>query len=290
MNFRQLRTVVSFLTQGSFAAIGDKIGLSPSAVSIQMLRLEEEIGVTLFDRSTRPPTLTVEGMAIAEVAREILKLEERIRLIAKGQHIASAITIGFVPTTLVFVLPCVVGQLRQTYPDLQINIKSGMSGELAAGVMRREIDFALITAPLYEMPELSIREIVREPLFAVGPRSFDDVKSDADLLTALPFISFNKSTWLGQTIAIDLQARGIYQREGMEVDSLETIEMLVSQGYGVSVLPQRLMAPPMSERLKRLPFGQPPQSRRLVVIEHANNRNTELEATVRRVFQSLPDP
>lgn len=288
MNIRQLKTVVTFLKQQSFVATGDQIGLSPSAVSIQMQRLEQELGISLFNRATRPPTLSVEGFAIAEIASEILELEDRIRRIAKGMDIATSITIGFVPTTLTRILPRVIGRLRDVFPDIQINVKSGLSGELATAVLRREIDFALITSPRMEMPELIVTEIAREQLFIVGPQSLEHLTSTAELANALPFIAFNKRAWLGQKIAADLQIQGIYPTEGMEIDSLDTIEQLVSQGFGVSVIPQRVLFPPLAERLKCLPFGQPPESRILSVIEHVDHRSTELEVTVRRVLKEAP--
>ncbi|WP_019996794.1 LysR substrate-binding domain-containing protein [Aureimonas ureilytica] len=289
MNMRQLRTVAAFLEQQSFAATSDRVGLSPSAISIQMLRLEAELGIAVFDRSTRPPTLTTQGVEIARVAREILELEERIRRIARGQTIAQGITIGFVPTTLTRILPRVVGRLREAYPELQINIKSGLSGELAAAVMRREMDFALITAPPGPIENVSVHEIAREPLVAIGPLSLRHIGSDAELLAALPFISFNKRAWLGQKIAAELQSRAIPLREGMDVDSLDTIEELVAEGFGVSVVPQRLLSQPLGDRLQCLPFGAPAQSRRLSLIEHVNHRSTVLEASVRAIFQAIAE-
>lgn len=287
MNLRQFATLAAFLEQRSFASTGDRVGLSHSAVSIQMYRLEEELGAALFDRSSRPPSLTREGLAVAELARGVLDLTERMRRVARGRDIAARIGIGFVPTALALILPGILRQLRDAYPDVQIGIKSALSGELAAAVVRRELDFALITSPVVQMPEIKVLEIGREPLFAVGPRSLGHLVSDAELVTALPFISFNKRAWLGQQIAAQLQARGLHPREGMEVDSLDTIEALVAEGFGVSVLPQRLLAPPLSERLTRIPFGDPVSSRRLSLIEHVNNRQTELEAAVRRIFRSL---
>ncbi|HEY4191493.1 MAG TPA: LysR family transcriptional regulator [Mesorhizobium sp.] len=288
MNIRQLRTLSEFVDQGSFASTGDRVGLSPSAISIQMSRLEEDLGVALFDRGTRPPTLTAEGLAITKLAREMIELEAKIKRIARGD-LVKVVTIGFVPTTLTKILPEIVGQLRDTYADLQINIKSGLSGELAAAVLRYEMDFALITAPLGDSLELSVCEIVREPLFAVGPLSLGHIETDAELITALPFIFFNKRAWLGQKIAAELQARAIFPHEGMEVDSLDTIEHLVSQGFGVSVVPQRLLASPLSERLNCVPFGSPQQARSLALIEHAKRRKTDLDDAVVSIFKSLTD-
>lgn len=287
MNIRQLKTVVTFLDHPSFAATGEKVGLSPSAISIQMQRLEEELGVALFNRESRPSTLTAEGLAIAGVAREMLDLEDRIRSIACGQDIPGTITIGFVPSTLTRVLPYMVSQLRAAFPGLQINIKSGLSGELAAAVVQREMDFALISAPNDLIPELLVTEIASEPLYVIGPKALSSVTSEQELVTALPYISFNKRTWLGQNIAADLQTRALFLRQGLEVDSLDTIEELVSQGIGVSVVPQRLLEDPLSTRLTCVPFGTPHQARRLAIIEHVNHRATDLEVTVKRLFKSL---
>lgn len=287
MNLRQFETLTAFLERRSFASTGDTVGLSHSAVSIQMHRLEEELGTTLFDRSTRPPTLTREGLAVAELAGNVLDLVEGMRRVASGRDITTRISIGFVPTALPLILPGILRQLRAAYPDVRIGIRSALSGELAGAVVRRELDFALITAPVERLPEIEVLEIAREPLFAVGPLSLGHLASDTALLSALPFISFNKRAWLGQQIAAQLQARGLHPREDMEVDSLDTIEALVAEGFGVSVVPQRLLAPQLSERLTRLPFGDPAFSRTLALIEHVNNRQTDLEAAVKRIFRSL---
>lgn len=289
MNIRQLRTLSEFVNQRSFVSTGDRVGLSPSAVSIQMIRLEEDLGVQLFDRTTRPPTLTGEGLAIAKLAREMIELEAKIKRIARGDDLDKAVTIGFVPTALTLILPQIVGQLRQAYPTLQINTRSGLSEDLMVAVLRHDMDFALITAPLRSSLDLSVLEIVREPLFAVGPLSLGHVKTDAELIMALPFISFNKRTWLGQKIAIEMHARAIFPREGMEVDSLDTIEQLVSQGFGVSVIPQRLLAASLSDRLNCVPFGTPQQTRNLALIHHANRRNTDLDTAIASIFSALND-
>lgn len=288
MNLRQLRTLSEFLDQKSFASTSDRVGLSASAISIQMLRLEEELGARIFDRMSRPPILTAQGIAIAKIARDLLELEEKIGRIARGDDIAEAVTIGFVPTTLTRILPRIVRRLRQAYPDVQINIRSGLSGDLAAAVVKHEMDFALITAPMMDAPDLSVTEIVREPLFAVGPLSLSHIGTDAELISALPFISFNKRAWLGQKIVSDLQARAIFPDEGMEVDSFDTIEQLVAQGFGVSVIPRRLLASPLSDHLKCVPFGTPQQSRSLALIHHARRRTTQLDAAIVAIFRSLP--
>lgn len=287
MNLRQLHTLNAFLEQGSFSAVGDKIGLSHSAVSVQMQQLEAELGVPLFDRKSRPPALTEAGEKIAKLARDVLSQIEKIRAIASGSSVAGTASIGFVPTTLQTLLPPLLNALRETYPELQVVVKSGLSGELAASIIQRELDFAILTSPLVEMPELAITEIASEPLYVIGPISRSGAKSDAALARAMPFIAFNKKTWLGQQIASRLQSRGIYVDEVMEVDSLDAIERLVRDGFGVSIVPQRLLARQISKKIVRIPFCEPTEVRKLVLVQNVHVRKSELGTAIRDICAEL---
>lgn len=287
MNLRQFRTLVEFLQTRSFAAAGDRLGLSHSAVSIQMQQLEQELGATLFDRSSRPPTLTQDGAAVAEIAGNILDQIDHMKQLVGGREIPAKISIGIVPTALSKILPRLLGRLRDAFPTMQIGIKSGLSGELAAAVAARELHFALITAPTVNIEDLVITELAREPLYVVGPQSLRHITSDAALASALPFIAFNKRAWLGQQIEAQLKSRSIVVTPTMEVDSLDAIEALVAEGFGVSILPQRLLAASLSDRLTRIPFGDPIQVRRLVLIQNARASHTRLEQTVQQIFSSM---
>ena len=213
MNLRQLRTLTTILEQGSFAAAGDHIGLSHAAVSVQMNQLESTLAAELFDRSSRPVKLTADGVRIAQLAGEVLDKVENLRLEASGAKTSGAVSIGFIPTCVHHLLPRVLDAIRKTFPDLQVSVKSGLSSELAAAVVRRELDFALVTTPIAEIPELDITPIASEPFYVIGPAGAT-VENDASLLRSLPYIAFNKRTWVGQHIAAKLQQRGIHIQAG----------------------------------------------------------------------------
>jgi DNA-binding transcriptional LysR family regulator len=280
MNLRQLQTLSAFLEHGSFAATGDAVGLSHPAVSVQMQQLEEDLGVALFDRTSRPAILTAEGMHIAQMGRDVLAQVEKIRQVAKGTQIAGSVSIGFVPTTVQRLLPLVLKALQLQYPDLQVSVKSGLSGELASAVLRRELDFAIVTSPIAKEPELVVTQIALEPLYVIGPAAQKGILDDAALARSMPFIAFSKKTWLGQQIAARLQSRGIIIAETMEVDNLDAIETLVSEGFGVSVVPQRLLARPLSKKLVRIPFCRPVETRKLVLIHHDSGQRAALEKAI----------
>jgi len=289
MNLRQLRTLSTILDRGSFAAAGDHIGLSHAAVSVQMNQLETTLAAELFDRSGRPVKLTADGVRIAQLAGEVLDKVDNLRLEASGAKTSGAVSIGFIPTCVHHLLPRVLDAIRNTFPDLQVSVKSGLSGELAAAVVRRELDFALVTTPLAEIPELDITPIASEPFYVIGPAG-TAVDSDTNLLRSLPYISFNKRTWVGQHIAARLQQRGIHIQAAIEIDSLEAIENLVADGFGVSIVPWRLHAGKKSARLVRIPFGNPVDKRQLTLIRHLGKPQSRLDSAIKSIFLDLPKP
>ncbi len=261
MNLRQLRSLTNILQHGSFAAAGDKVGLSHSAISVQMQQLETDLGGQLFDRSHRPVTLTPEGQSIAELANEVLEKLETMKQIGRGEGVITRVSIGIIPTCVHNLLPRILTALRDALPDLQVKVQSGLSGELAAAVVRREIDYALITTPVIEMPELKVNEVAAEPFYAIGPANLRGLKSDRELVQAMPYIAFSHRTWVGQQIAARLQQRGIHVNQAIEIDSLQAIENLVAEGFGVSIVPRLLHAKLDQTNLVHIPFTDPPPAR-----------------------------
>ena len=287
MNLRQLRSLKAVRQQGSFAAAGDLIGLSHAAVSIQMQQLEAALGVELFDRRSRPIGLTADGMRIASLAEEVLDRIDHINRVAAGAETVGSISIGFIPTSVPHLLPRVLTSMREQYPDLQVKVKSGLSGELSAALVRRELDYALLTTPIVEIPELEFIPIASEPLVVIGPGNLDGIKSDAELLRQLPYIGFNRRTWVGQHIAAKLQQRGIHVNEIIEIDSLEAIENLVAEGFGASIVPQRLHSDLHAKNLLRLPFGKPAETRELSLGWHATGADSQIDTAIKSIFLDL---
>ena len=290
MNLRQLRSIAEIMRQGSFAAAGDRIGLSHSAISVQMQQLENSLGLELFDRGSRPVTLTAEGIRIAQLAQEALDKVENIRLAAAGAQALGPVSFGFIPTSVQNLLPRVLKELKREFPDLQVKVKSGLSGELAAALSRRELDYALLTTPAVAIPELEITPIASEPFYVIGPIGLEGIESEEELLRSMPYIAFNRRTWVGQYIAARLQQRGIHVNETIEIDSLEAIENLVAGGFGVSIVPQRMHAELDRQKLIRVPFGNPVDKRELALARHSGSPRPRLHGAIKAIFMNLPGP
>ncbi len=268
MSIKALRTLLAIARQGSFAAAGTAIGLTPSAVSLQIRGLERQLDLRLFERRGRIPRLTPEGHAAVARAQEIVRLyDEMPATLAATGEIAGTLMLGAIPTTLTGFLPDALARLRTRHPRLRVRLIAGLSAELAAAVERGELDAALTTEPMERLsPDLAWTSVAEEPLAVIAPPGARG-RDDKTLLESHPLIRFNRRAWAGRLIDAELRRRKIAVVEGMELDSLEAIARMVSRGLGASIVPARLASLPEAKRLRVVPFGKPPVIRVVGLIE-----------------------
>ena len=280
INPKHLTSLVAIAEQGSFSAAGLAIGRSHSAISLHVKALEEELQTTLVERGARRAVLTSDGEALADHARRLQQVMDDIRTVGRRDSLAGRLAVGFVPTAMAHTAPPALAQLRQKHPDLGIEIRTGLSGELAQAVRSTELDAAVLTAPDLPPEDLATRPIASEPLVVIAPKALDS-DNDTALLKAHPFIWFSRKTWAGQQIERHLLARRIRVRGTMEVDSLEAIEALVRHGLGVSIVPDTGQH---SDGLHRVAFGAPQLVRQLALMTRANAHKSRL---VQALFEAL---
>lgn len=271
MNIKQLKTLLAVVEHKSFAAAGDKIGLSHSAVSLQIKAMEDELGVLLFDRIKRPPVPTARGRALADHAHKTLELFDASAAIAKGELVRTKLTIGAVPTALSSFLPASLKLLQAGFPSLNIELKNGSSSGLVERLAQGDLDVAVCTKPLNPIPGLEWNPIAAEPFVVIAP-VHSTGSNCRDLLQNHPFIWFNRKTWAGQRIEDELKAKKINVNGAMEIDSLDSISNLVSEGLGVAIVPICKGRRPFSPRIQQLPFGEPQFSREVGAFTMADGR------------------
>ncbi|HEX9079184.1 MAG TPA: LysR family transcriptional regulator [Desulfuromonadaceae bacterium] len=281
MSLRNLQILTVIARKGSFAAAAEHLGLTQSAVSLQMKNLEGELGVQLFERTGRSPRLNANGRLVVERALEILAIYDGIRdELAPSGEIGGTLTIGVVPTVLTGPLPPVLGRLRRRYGSLTVRLVSGLSAELFAKVEDAELDAALTTEPPYAIsPQYEWRPYDLEPFFVAAPKGTATIEAE-QLFERYPFIRFDKTAWAGAMVNGQLMAQSIRPRDVMELDSLEATLSLVEQGLGIAVVPlnkKRLRA--AEKHFSLTPFGSPQLMRRVGMYQkrrHPRHTLTEL--------------
>ncbi|HBD33926.1 MAG TPA: LysR family transcriptional regulator, partial [Cupriavidus sp.] len=143
---RYFKTFLVAAETGSFSSAGARLGLTQSAVSTQIRRLEEDLGCTLFDRSGKSVTLSEEGRQMLADASRIVALYESMKG-ARLQRDTAPLDLGAVSTVQASLLPRAMQRFRVAFPDTHVNIVPGMSTQLLTQVDARELDIAVLVKP-----------------------------------------------------------------------------------------------------------------------------------------------
>ena len=150
MNFKDLRYIVAIRNHRHFSKAADECCVSQPTLSMQLKKLEETLGVKLFERSNKEVHITAAGEKIAEKAREALQKEEDIKRIA--QHFqnpyAGEFIFGAFPTLAPFLFPKIAPKISKKFPDMTLFLKEEVSERLVHSVRNGKIDFALSAQPV----------------------------------------------------------------------------------------------------------------------------------------------
>ncbi|MEM9060929.1 MAG: LysR substrate-binding domain-containing protein [Pseudomonadota bacterium] len=276
INPRHLASLEAIAAHGTFSAAGDATGRSHSAISLHIKALEEELGTIVIDRAARPLALTSDGLALLEQAQRFRRVMEDIHAIAHRDVLSGTLAVGIVPTVMSHLAPPALAEMRSAHPAVQLEIRTGLSGELARAVALGELDAAVITGPDLPPEDLTLDTISEDGLVVIAPDGARG-RRDAELLTSHPFIWFSRKTWAGQQIERRLLDRGIRVRAAMEVDSLEAISALVAHRLGVSIVPEAGLP---ETGLVRVPFCDPQATRRVVLATRPRSTKGRLTAAL----------
>lgn len=237
---RYLRTFLIAAETASFSAAGERLGLTQSAVSLQMRKLEEDLGCQLFERTGKSVRLGPEGRRIMADAARMLALYEGMRGQAGGDAAPATLDIGAISTVQATLLPRALQQFRLHHPGIHINIVPGMSVQLLSQVDTQELDLAVMIRPRLGIPaDLKWLTVMRERYIGIAPPGMQgDLKT---LPARLPFIRYNRHSHGGQLVDQFLRTQRIWVREGMELDEPAVILQMVREGLGWAVVPGDLI-------------------------------------------------
>ncbi len=286
MDSRQLRTLVAIATHGTFARAADVVHVTPSAVSQQVQALEVEFGVPLFERATRPPRLTSQGLQVLAMAQEFLKLEDDTKASLKGERISGKLMLGTVRTSALGLLPRTIQRMRELYPALTVNLRVGMSAALIADVVSGRLD-ASVVAEGVEIPQsLRWSPFVKEPLLVVAPEG-TAISDPVHMLRTLPFVRFRSAVPLANIIDTELSRLGVVTNDIAEIDTIGAIVTCIRERLGVSVVPKVAVQEAGCEGLVKLPFGNPQVTRQIGLVERMATPRGEVISHVHRVLADL---
>ncbi len=241
LNIEQLVAFVAAAEQGSFSAAARHLGKSQSSVSIGVNNLEVDLGVTLFDRSTKYPKLTPQGERMLSQAKVLLRQAERIRNYSQSSvdNVEDTLTIGIDPLLPFSILESAIEKMSQRFPFTQLNVLRLSADNLTVAVLKGEVDLGFNIAS----------DAVPEGLdfVSVGNVEWVCICSPDSMFADMPQVS--NETLIGERqIACRsmvenavLSAQGVFSQEVWRADDQEDVVKLVEQGIGWAIVPKDLV-------------------------------------------------
>ncbi|UBU15984.1 LysR family transcriptional regulator [Nonomuraea gerenzanensis] len=247
MNLQQLRYAVALAEELNFGRAALREGVRQPPFSQQIGKLEEELGVRLFERTTRQVRLTAAGEAFVAEARTSLAHAELAAEAARraGRGEAGRLAIGFVGSATNLTLPRVLRRFRARYPGVQVELRELTTAQQAEELRQGLLDVGLLHAPLAgpAAEVLSTRTVARELLLAALPTGHPlagRTPLPASALAGEAFVLFPRRYGSGlydQIMAV-ARAAGFEPVVVQEAVQMQTIVGLVAAGIGVSVVPE----------------------------------------------------
>ena len=237
-SIRILKNFLIIARHKSVAAASREIGLTPAAAGQQIQQLEEEIGLTLFDRTKRSLSLNTNGRSLIEPIQEIIARYETLGSNLKS-GLSGTIVIGALVSSLMGAFGKTLNELKLRYPDLEIKLLAGLSSNFLDQILEGSIDGAIVTESPFTLPQnVQWTELYREPMILITPALTTNKGAKSPPRIKLPFIRFERNTWTGHLVDQTIKANKLPIEESMELNSVEAIIELVRQGIGYSIVPK----------------------------------------------------
>jgi len=253
MNLRDLRYLVAVAEHRHFGRAAEACFVSQPTLSTQLKKLEETLGVMLIERTNRRVMLSPEGEQIVAQAQRILS--EVNTLLALSEQLqdplGGELRVGIIPTIAPYLLPQILGPIREAFPNLQLQLTEGQTSHITRLLKRGDLDAILLAIPIPDLHDENIEEfeLYAEPFYlAVGEHH-----AKAECQTVTPEDLDGESVLLledghclrDQALAVCHAHRGV-ESKSYSATSLETLRQLVGAGMGVTLMPE--FAVPLVDR------------------------------------------
>jgi DNA-binding transcriptional LysR family regulator len=253
----ELKTFIAVCRHGSFSAAGDRIGLTQSAVSSQIKRLEAELGFELFDRTGRSATLNAAGQTTLARAEEICALYAKLGELPDDGSAQGLLRIGSIASTQPTLLARALASLRQSFPLVRVHVSPGVSMRLMDDLDAGTIDVALMIRPPFGMPhDMTWQALVHEPYVLVAPKSLPATRNWRVLIQDQPFLRYDRASFGGRMVEGFLRREGLSVNDAIEIDEIPGLIHLASKGLGVALVPLVEAHLPLPEGVRVISLGE----------------------------------
>lgn len=297
MTLQELRYIVALADTGHFGQAAEACHVTQSTLSTQVKKLEDYLGLTLFDRSLKRITPTPIGRAILDSARVIVHEADRIRELAKsaGRDVmAATLNLGVIPTVGPYYLPHALLTLHKTFPDLKLVLREELTHDLLHHLREGRFDAVLLALPV-ESEGLAVYPLYREPFVVALPAGHvltaRDQLRPRDL-DGQSLLLLEEGHCLREQ-ALEVCGSRSQPAEAVKATSLEMLRQMVAMDLGLTLLPL-LAAENANRGGKRLlairPFAPPVPTRTIGLVWRRRSPRGEAVARLAEALAATLPP
>jgi LysR family transcriptional regulator, hydrogen peroxide-inducible genes activator len=269
----ELRYIVAVARERHFGRAAETCFVSQPTLSVAVKKLEDELGVTLFERGPGEVSVTPAGTKIVEQAQRVLEEASRIREIAAAgkDPLAGPLRLGAIYTIGPYLLPKLIPILRRNAPGMQLLIQENFTHRLGEELKSGEVDVILVALP-FDEPGVLTKAVYDEPFLVAVPKGHPwetKKRVTSEELTRESLLLLGEGhCFRDQVLEICHTVRSRDRSplaRTLEGGSLETIRQMVAGGVGVTVLPATSTTPGggPGDLIRILPFARPVPTRRV---------------------------
>src|SRR5437660_8475896 len=246
MDLRQLEILQAIAEAGSFTACGRKLNVSQSAISRQILLLEEELGEPLFLRVGRQVRMTAAAESLVLLGHRVfLDLRDTVATITdRTRVVGGTLRLSGGMTVCLYVFPPLLKHLRRVHPQLDVRLTVATAGQSVQEIRGGRVDAGLLTLPVNESDLIAV-PVLREELLLVTPPTHHLArrrKVAPKDLAFLPFILFERGSATRKVIDGFFAGENIEPTIVMDTENVEIIKAMVKTGLGVGIVPYHAVA------------------------------------------------
>jgi LysR family hydrogen peroxide-inducible transcriptional activator len=282
VTLQELRYLVAVAEEGQVARAAERCHVGQPTLSTQLKKLEDTLGVQLFERGPRGLKPTAAGAPIIAQARVVLEEVQKLRELARTAQdpMAGALRVGAIPTLGPYLLPHLLPAIRKTYPKLRLLLSESLTAQLLEALHKHTLDAALLALPVAHAG-LETMELFREPFelaLPVGHRLAKKKHAQPQDLADENLLLLAEGHCLrDQALDVCGTARR-ESREEVQATSLETLRQMVAAGIGCTLLPRLSTlggARPDKRLIELRPFTAPEPTRLIGLVWRARGARAE---------------
>ena len=299
MNLRDLKYLVTVADTHHFGRAAERCFVSQPTLSGQIKKLEEELGLTIFERTKHSVETTHIGEVIVAQARQVLEQADALKQLAKSYQdpLVGPLRMGIIPTLSPYLMPLILKPLQQKYPQIKLILSEELTDTLLTRLRKHEIDAAVLAKQIDD-PDFESIPLFDEPFWLVHPQDHplskkkNIVQADLDCSDLLLLSEGHCLAEQMMSICHMQQRSSQGDMADLRASSLETLLQMVEAGFGSTLLPALALKSysaidrGVTARQLKLPNAY---RRVSLVFRRSFPRRQALEAFTEIVLENLPD-